>query len=68
MEDITGCPVSCSSEAALDWFNKGVIAFVSLYGDSMTAFNKALEEDPNFLLPHCMLVSDKAAVLLQTGR
>ena len=56
MEDTTGYSVSCTSQAALDWFNKGLTAFVSLYGNSMTFFNKAVEVDPEFLLAHCVLV------------
>ncbi len=55
--DATGYAVTCSSQAALDQFNKGLIAFVSLYGDSMTFFNSALKVNPEFLLPHCVLVS-----------
>ena len=57
MEDVTGYAVSCSSQGALDWFNEGITAFVSLYGNSMALFSKALEMDPKFLLPHCVLVN-----------
>ena len=55
--DASGYAVSCKSEEALKWFNKGVYAFVTLRGDAMTAFYKALELDPDFLLIHCTLVS-----------
>lgn len=54
--DATGYAVSCSSQDAVEWFNKGMLAFVTLNGNSMSFFDKALELDPDFLLVHCVLV------------
>lgn len=55
--DVSGYGVSCSSDEAVECFNKGVAAYASLNGNCMTLFNKALELDPDFLLLHCVLVS-----------
>lgn len=49
--------VSCCGKDALEWFNKGVLAFVTLNGNAMACFDKALQLDPNFLLVHCVVVS-----------
>ena len=54
---MTGYGVSSTNKEAVDWFNKGAAAFVTLNGNSMSCFDKALEQDPNFLLVHCVLVS-----------
>lgn len=55
--DATGYAVSCNGKEALEWFNKGFLAFVTLNGNAMTCFEKALELDPEFLLVHCIVVS-----------
>ena len=55
--DVTGYRTSCSIQDAVDYFNKGILAFITLKGDSMLFLNKALEVDPDFLLAHCVLVS-----------
>lgn len=55
--DATGYAVSCSKREAVEWFDKGMIAFVTLNGNFMSFFNKALEVDPEFVLVHCVLVS-----------
>lgn len=62
--DVTGYAVSSTSKQAVDWFNKGAVAFVTLNGNSMSCFDKALEQDPEFLLVHCILVSAFVALLL----
>lgn len=60
LPDVTGYAVSCSSQEAVEWCSKGIVAFVTLNGDAMTCFNKALELEPDFLLVHCVLVSVEA--------
>ena len=57
MDDTTGYSLSCTSHDALEWFNKGLVSFVSLYENSMSFFLKALEVDPDFVIVHCILVS-----------
>lgn len=61
--DAAGCPVSCKCQEAVDSFNKGMLAFVTLNGDAMSNFNKALELDPEFILVHCVLVNYNLAQL-----
>ena len=55
--DGTGYEITCSKQEAVDWFNKGVVAFATLNGNCMSFFNKCLELDPDFLVVHCVLVS-----------
>ncbi len=57
LDDATNNAVSCSSHSALEWFNKGILAYITLNGSPMACFDKALEHDPEFLIVHCLLVS-----------
>jgi hypothetical protein len=57
LRDVTGYEVSCNSVEGVEWFNKGAVAFITLNGDSLACFAKSLEQDPDFLLVHCVLVS-----------
>ena len=54
--DATGYSLSCTSQDALEWFNKGLVSYVTLYGNSMSFFLKALEVDPDFVIVHCISV------------
>ena len=54
---LTGYPISSSSREAVESFNRGVHDYVTLNGDCMHHFNKAMECDPDFLLLHCVLVN-----------
>ena len=56
MLGVTGYSVTTSSEKALESFKAGVKAFVTLNGNCMQHLSAALEEDPDFLLVHCVLV------------
>lgn len=56
LHSLTGYSVTCTSREALESFNKGVLAYVTLNGDCMLHFSKAIDLDPDFLLPHCVLV------------
>ncbi len=54
--DATGGDVSCSSTQALEWFNKGLIAYVAVRESSLPYFKAALQQDKSFVLAHCILV------------
>ena len=55
--DLTGQPLPCTNKAALEWFNKGVVAYVSVREDALPYFEKALQLDDSLVLVHSMLVS-----------
>ena len=54
--DISGQPVTCSSKEALEWFNKGLVAYVAVRESSLTYFQTALQLDDSFVLAHCLMV------------
>ena len=56
MFGLTGYPVTTGVKAALENFNAGVTAFVTLNGNCMQYLSAALEDDPDFLLVHCIMV------------
>ena len=56
MLSVTGYPVTTTSKKALESFNEGVKAYVTLNGNCMLHLTKALEVDSDFLLVHCILV------------
>ena len=58
MKDITGYPLTCRSEAALQSFNEGVLAYISFRENGLPYLNKALELDDSIVLAHCLLVRD----------
>jgi len=66
MQGVTGYPVSTTNKKALESFNTAVKAFVTLNGDCMRHLTAALEEDPDFLLVHCILVRTNST-LAATG-
>ena len=55
--DLTGQPLTCTNKEALEWFNKGVVAYVSVRENSIPYFEKALQLDDSLVLVHSMLVS-----------
>lgn len=63
--DATGYAVSCKNRGALEPFNEGMLAFVTLNGDSMSFFQKALDLDPDFLIVHCVLVRSNVITRLR---
>jgi hypothetical protein len=56
MQDITGYPLTCGSEAALRSFNEGALAYVSFRENGLPFISKALELDDSIVLAHCMMV------------
>lgn len=56
-KDVSGQDVTCSNEDALEWFNKGLVAYVAVRESSLPYFQAALQQDNNFVLTHCILVS-----------
>lgn len=56
MEDVTGLPLTCSSREAVNKFNKGLMAYVTLKESPVRWFEEAVECDRNLVLAHCMLV------------
>ena len=54
--DLTGYPLTCRSEKALQWFNKGVLAYVSFRENGSPMLYEALELDDSIVLAHCLLV------------
>jgi len=42
--------VTSSSQSALNYYNKGTVSLrMNRFGDALEAFNKAIDEDPNFV-------------------
>ena len=61
--DLTGQPLTCTNKEALEWFNKGVVAFVSVRESPLPYFEKALQLDDSLVLVHSMLVSTCAQLV-----
>ena len=59
--DLTGLPLTCSSDEALEWYNKALVAHVSYRENPVPFVTRALELDESLLLGHCLLVSSAAA-------
>ena len=57
LKDATGYDVTTVSQEALEWFNKGIVAYITTIGDFDGSCEKSLELDPEILLIHCVLVS-----------
>ena len=55
--DLTGYPVTCGSQEALDFYNKTLKSLVSGVDNFGLYCFKALQLDSNFVLAHCTLVS-----------
>ena len=56
MDDLTGYPLTCRSEVALQSFNEGILAYVSFRENGLPFINKALELDNSIVLAHCLMV------------
>lgn len=56
-KDLTGYPLNCSSEKALQSFNDGILAYVSFRENGLPMMQSALDVDDSLVLPHCVLVS-----------
>ena len=57
LQDAAGCPLTCQGQEALESFNKGLVAFVTLRESCVPWFKEALEKDPDFAMAHVMLVA-----------
>ena len=55
--DLVGQPLTCNNKEALEWFNKGVVAYVSVIENPLPYFEKALQLDDSLVLVHSTLVS-----------
>ena len=54
LNDIRGEPTSATNQAALDIFDEAVAQFLGFTGDPVATIKGALEEDPEFVLGHCL--------------
>ena len=54
--DLTGLPLTCRSDEALEWYNKALIAHVTYREDPLPFATRALELDDSLLLGHCLVV------------
>jgi len=53
--DLTGLPLTCCSDEALEWYNKALVAHVSYQENPVLFVTRALELDESLLLGHCLL-------------
>ncbi len=56
MTDASGLPILCSSQEALESFNKGLLALVTLSESSVPWFKRAVELDPTCSMANSMMV------------
>ena len=56
LRDISGYTVTCSSQEAVQLYDKAVEAFVSLREKFLAYLQPAVELDERFVLAHCFLV------------
>lgn len=56
--DCGGAPLTCTSDDALESFNKGLLEYVSVRQSALSHWERAVELDPAFVLAHCALVRD----------
>ena len=56
LRDISSYPVTCTSQEAVQLYNKAVQGFVSLREKFLGYLEQAVELDDSFLLAHCFLV------------
>lgn len=67
LKDCRGVPVSTQSRASLQRYEAAVELFHGYYGDPLAIIDRALAEDPDFVMGHCLRAalmltsSDKAA-------
>ena len=60
--DLTGLPLTCGSDEALEWYNKALVAHVTYREDPLPFVSRALELDDSLLLGHCLVVSNDRLV------
>lgn len=65
--DAAGCPLTCQGQGALESFNKGMVAFVTLRESCLPGFKEALEKDPDFAMAHVMLVAKNRQLICHLG-
>ena len=58
-EDIAGVPLTSCSQEAVESFNKGLTATVTMRESALPWFKAALEKDEDFVMAHCMVVGLK---------
>ena len=56
--DCGGALLTCTSDEALESFNKGLLEYVSVRQSALSHWERAVELDPAFVLAHCALVRD----------
>ena len=56
--DCGGGPLTCTSDDALESFDKGLLEYVSVRQSALSHWERAVELDPAFVLAHCALVRD----------
>lgn len=56
MEDVSGLQLTCCSPEALESFNRGLAAFVTLKESALPWFREAMEKDQNCVMAHSMMV------------
>lgn len=56
--DCMGLPLTCSSDLALDMYDKAIYALTTLDTRLLRYANKALELDRSLVLANCMMVSN----------
>ena len=67
--DVRGMPVSTNNRDSLDRYEEAEELFLSYFGDPLAAIDKAVADDPGFVMGHCfragMMVagSEKAALV-----
>ena len=61
--DLTGYPVTCSDEKALQSFNDGALAVITLRENGFPMLQKALELDNNLIVAHCIIVRPINSIL-----
>ena len=57
MEDATGLPLACGNLEAMDSFNRGLTACVTLRENPVPWFKEALERDSSLAIAHSVVVS-----------
>lgn len=65
--DVTGYPLNCKSEEALQWFDDGVLAYVSFRENALPLLYRALELDDSIVLAHSLLVNILHNILCHYG-
>ncbi len=54
MMDYRGVPTTVQSQSAMDLYEKALVQLQSYHGDPVETVDAAIEEDPNFVMAHCL--------------